>query len=60
MRVVILVLDGDWKNQEEECATNAEREALRAQVHSRVSSDPATAALVLRYWLGTDAPSQKT
>ena len=40
--------------------SEATREALRAQVHSRVSSDPATAALVLRYWLGTDAPSQKT
>lgn len=34
------------------------RESLRAQVHSRVLADPATAALVLRFWLGTDAPDR--
>ncbi len=34
------------------------RENLRAQVHSRVLADPATAALVLRFWLGTDAPDR--
>jgi flagellar M-ring protein FliF len=34
------------------------RESLRAQVHARVLADPATAALVLRFWLGTDAPDR--
>lgn len=34
------------------------RETLRAQVHARVLADPATAALVLRFWLGTDAPER--
>ncbi len=36
----------------------AARESLRAQVHARVLADPATAALVLRFWLGTDAPER--
>jgi flagellar M-ring protein FliF len=29
---------------------------LRARAHARASQDPATAALVLRFWLGTSAP----
>jgi hypothetical protein len=29
---------------------------LRAQALSRATQDPATAALVLRFWLGTAAP----
>lgn len=34
------------------------RENLRAEVHTRAASDPATAALVLRYWLGADDPDR--
>ncbi len=29
---------------------------LRARAHARATQDPATAALVLRFWLGTSAP----
>lgn len=34
------------------------RERLRAEVHARVLADPATAALVLRAWLGTETPDR--
>lgn len=34
------------------------RENLRAEVHTRAAADPATAALVLRYWLGADDPDR--
>ncbi len=33
---------------------------LRARAHSRAMQDPATAALVLRFWLGTAAPDSHT
>ncbi len=32
---------------------------LRTRAHSRASQDPATAALVLRFWLGTSAPDPR-
>ncbi len=36
------------------------RERLRAEVHARVLADPASAALVLRAWLGTESPERQT
>jgi flagellar M-ring protein FliF len=32
---------------------------LRTQAHSRATQDPATAALVLRFWLGTSTPDPR-
>ena len=33
--------------------------AARAEVHARVLADPATAALVLQAWLGTESPERQ-
>lgn len=38
----------------------AVRDALRAEVHARVLADPASAALVLRYWLGSEEAAPAT
>jgi len=39
--------------------TETARENLRVAVHTRAIADPATAALVLRYWLGAEASERK-
>lgn len=48
--------------EEEEPLVGAEtaRENLRVAVHTRAIADPATAALVLRYWLGAEEGERKT
>lgn len=40
-------------------SSEAERESLRSAAHARAAADPATAALVLRYWLGTEGAERK-
>jgi flagellar M-ring protein FliF len=40
-------------------SSEAERESLRSAAHARAAADPATAALVLRYWLGAEGSERK-
>ncbi len=40
-------------------SSEAERESLRSAAHARAAADPATAALVLRYWLGAEGAERK-